>query len=214
MSKFIDFFSKIIEGDVSSECFSKHVNDIWRSGQGFVRSFGDVQQIKAVLFDISSDSLITTHGRMDQPSSISQHLFGDEKSVSARLVYDPPATDTDHGIEYHTHPVDTLIAVTGGSGTYSFIFPDDNRGIDVDLFPGTLLFFPAGTIHTIKDVGKEGLETLNITHVMNQPSYRTDIDLERKESIPSPSENFSESFFCKENYYIENYKIHNTQLSM
>lgn len=126
--------------------------------------------------------------------SISQHLFGDENHISARLVYDPPKQNNQYPLEHHSHPVDTVIFVVNGSGVFSFIYDDTKKAIDIDLKPGTTLFFPSNTVHTIKEVGNEGLETLNITDRLNQPSYRTEPINEKKDLLVKPSEDFSQIY--------------------
>ncbi len=138
--------------------------------------------------------MITEHGRHEQPLSISQHLFGDDNHVSARLVYDPPKQNNQAPLEYHFHPVDTVIIVVSGSGIFSFICNDSKQPIDIDLRPGKALFFPSNTVHTIKEVGNEGLETLNITNRLNQPRYRTEPINEKKDLFIKPSEDFSQSY--------------------
>ncbi|AUB44935.1 Cupin domain protein related to quercetin dioxygenase (plasmid) [Nostoc flagelliforme CCNUN1] len=106
-------------------------------------------------------------------------------------MYDPPQQDNQAPLEYHSHPVDTVIVVVSGSGIFSFIFNDGKQPLDIDLKPGKTLFFPSNTVHTIKEVGNEGLETLNITNRLNQPSYRTELINEKKDLLVKPSEDFT-----------------------
>ena len=188
------FLQMFFSHQISSEDFSSYVKDIWNSNLGFVRTYNAPQLICDYIWRLSFDKLITEHGRPEQPSSISQHLFGDENSVSARLVYDLPVTCGRESLEYHTHPVDTIIIVIAGSGIYSFIQDDFIQGIDVALNRGKILFFPANTVHTIKQIGLDGLETLNMTNVLNQPSYRDEIDDEKRKLLPDPSRDFSQEY--------------------
>jgi len=100
-------FSSKFFYQTSREDFSSYVKDIWNSNEGFVKTYDAPESIRDYIWRLSFDKLITEHGRPEQPLSISQHLFGDENSVSARLVYDPPVTHGRESLEYHTHPVGT-----------------------------------------------------------------------------------------------------------
>jgi mannose-6-phosphate isomerase-like protein (cupin superfamily) len=191
------FLQAVFSRQISRQDFSQYVKQIWDSPQGFVSVYPDLESLRKIIWNLSKNQLITEHGRPKQPLSISQHLFGDQNSVSARLVYDPPITCGQEGLEYHTHPVDTVIIVIAGAGVYSFIGADDMQGtniqgIDVDLTPGKILFFPANILHTIKQIGSDGLETLNITDVLNQPPYREEVHNEKKALLLEPSDNFSQ----------------------
>ncbi|WP_414623830.1 cupin domain-containing protein [Calothrix sp. CCY 0018] len=159
-----------------------------------MRSYHDPNFFCLDIWHLSFDELITEHGRHDQPLSISQHLFGDENRISARLVYDPLKQDNQAPLEYHSHPVDTVIVVVSGSGIFSFICNDSKQSIDIDLRPGKTLFFPSNIVHTIKEVGDDGLETLNITNRLNQPSYRTELTNEKKDFLVKPSEDFNQIY--------------------
>lgn len=188
------FLKDILSYNISRENFSLYVKNIWKSEEGCVMYHYDPDSFRIDIWHLSFDKLITEHGRHEQPLSISQHLFGDENHVSARLVYDPPKQDNQFSLEYHSHPVDTVIVVVSGSGVFSFIRDDNKQSFDVDIRPGATLFFPSNTVHTIKEVGNEGLETLNITDRLNQPSYRTEFINEREALLVKPSEDFSQIY--------------------
>ena len=185
------FLNSILDETIRSDTFSRLVNKIWQSEEGFVRFYSKPETLCPRLWQASNEALITEHGRPDQPLSISQHLFGGDHNVSARLVYDPPRDAGQRGLEYHSHPVDTVIFVVSGTGQYAFVRdPDSNEAITVDLAAGAVLFFPASTVHTIVEVGKDGLETLNATDRLNQPQYRD----AKTTSVPIPSSvDFSET---------------------
>lgn len=186
------FLQDILCQKISREKFSFYVKNIWESEKSGVMYYQEPSSFCLKIWHLSFDKLITEHGRYEQPLSISQHLFGDEDHISARLVYDPPKNNQ-YPLEYHSHPVDTVIVVVSGSGVFSFIY-DSKKSIDIDLRPGTTLFFPSNTVHTIKEVGNEGLETLNITDRLNQPTYRTEPINEKKDLLVKPSEDFSQSY--------------------
>ncbi|MBD2604510.1 cupin domain-containing protein [Scytonema hofmannii FACHB-248] len=189
------FIKDIFSHNISPENFSLYVKNIWKSEEGCVMCYHDPGSFCLDIWHLSFDKLITEHGRHEQPLSISQHLFGDENHVSARLVYDPPPKqDNQAPLEYHSHPVDTVIVIVSGSGIFSFICNDSKQPIDIDLRPGKTLFFPSNTVHTIKEVGNEGLETLNITNRLNQPSYRTEPINDKKDLLVKPSEDFCQSY--------------------
>jgi mannose-6-phosphate isomerase-like protein (cupin superfamily) len=188
------FIQDIFSHKISSEDFSLYVKNIWESEEGCTMYYPDPSSFCLEIWRLSFDKLITEHGRHEQPLSISQHLFGDENNVSARLVYDPPKKENQAPLEYHSHPVDTLIVVVSGSGIFSLIYNDRQQPIDIDIKPGKTLFFPSNTVHTIKEVGNNGLETLNITNRLNQPSYRTETISEKKVLLVKPSEDFSQSY--------------------
>jgi hypothetical protein len=120
---------------------------------------------------------VTHHGRPEQPVCPSRHLFGDHERVAARLVFDPPSSpERPETVEFHTHPVDSVIAVLRGSGSYR-VCQLDTAGrpvvADVPLEPGSVVCFPRDVIHTI-ECGPQGIETLNITDRLNQPAWRDD----------------------------------------
>lgn len=187
------FLQDVLCQKISREKFSLYVKNIWKSEKSGVMYYHDPSTFCLKIWHLSFDKLITEHGRYEQPLSISQHLFGDEDHISARLVYDPPKKNNQYPLEYHSHPVDTVIVVVSGSGVFSFIY-DSKKSIDIDLRAGTTLFFPSNTVHTIKEVGNEGLETLNITDRLNQPTYRTEPINEKKDLLVKPSEDFSQSY--------------------
>lgn len=120
---------------------------------------------------------VTHHGRRDQPLCLSRHLFGDRERVAARVVFDPPSSpEQPEIIEFHTHPVDSVIAVLRGGGSYRMCHRDaDGRDVIVDapLEVGSVVCFPRDVVHTI-DCGAQGIETLNITDRLNQPAWRDD----------------------------------------
>ena len=183
--------NKILEQNVTSKDFSKWISENWKISN-FILVYENIKFLYTVLLELSFEKLVTEHGRVgEQPLSVSQHLFGDKESVAARLVYDPPNFNNDLYIEYHTHPVDTLIIVLNGSGTYSLVYDDSDIHVDVPLEPGVALLFPSGTVHTIKEVSKDGLETLNITDRLNQPEYRNKVHDSKTQFLVKPSDDFS-----------------------
>jgi hypothetical protein len=132
---------------------------------------------------------VTHHGRPDQPVCPSRHLFGDREHVAARLVFDPPnSPERPETIEFHTHPVDSVIAVLRGGGSYR-VCHRDGAGrdvvVDVPLDAGTVVCFPGGVVHTI-ECGVHGVETLNITDRLNQPAWRADPTLLNTGPAASP----------------------------
>jgi hypothetical protein len=132
---------------------------------------------------------VTHHGRPDQPICPSRHLFGDEASVAARLVLDPPnSPEQPEPIEFHTHPVDSVIAVLRGGGSYQMCHRDAagrDVVVNVPLEVGSVVCFPAGIVHTI-ECGAQGIETLNITDRINQPAWRDDPTLVNTGPAASP----------------------------
>lgn len=188
------FLEDIFSQKISREDFSLYVRNIWESEDGCVMSYHDPNSLCFKIWHLSFDKLITEHGHDEQPLSISQHLFGDENHISARLVYDPPKQDNQKSLEYHYHPVDTVIVVISGSGVFSFIHDESKQPIDIDITPGKTLFFPSNTVHTIKEVGNDGLETLNITERLNQPKYRTKTINCKNDFLIKPSEDFSKVY--------------------
>jgi len=120
---------------------------------------------------------VTYHGRPDQPVCPSRHLFGDHDRVAARLVFDPPTSrERPEPVEFHTHPVDSVIAILRGGGSYLVCHRDATGRtvvVDVPLEPGSVVCFPRDVAHTI-ECGPQGIETLNITDRLNQPAWRDD----------------------------------------
>ena len=118
---------------------------------------------------------VTYHGRRDQPVCSSRHLFGDRERVAARVVFDPPSSPGQpETIEFHTHPVESVIAVLRGDGSYRMCHRDAGGRdviVDVPLAVGSVVCFPRDVVHTI-DCGPQGIETLNITDRLNQPAWR------------------------------------------
>jgi hypothetical protein len=126
---------------------------------------------------LAENAGVTYHGRPDQPVCPSRHLFGDDTSVAARLVFDPPSSpERPEPIELHTHPVESVIVVLRGGGSYR-VCHRDTAGrdviVDVPLEAGSVVCFPASVVHTI-ECGQQGIETLNITDRLNQPAWRDD----------------------------------------
>jgi uncharacterized cupin superfamily protein len=186
----------ILTESLPRQDFSEIVKEAWESGK-FVYAHEEIDFLYKDLMHYSFGEKITEHGREDQPLSISQHILGNESSVAVRLAYDPPNCGSQSCIEYHSHPVDSLVIVLYGSGKYSLFKRNINILIDVSLAPGTSIFFPAGIIHTIKEVGSEGIEILYITDRLNQPNYRDKnmdkiLDLSHSEDFSKPYELKSE----------------------
>ncbi|HEX7837228.1 MAG TPA: hypothetical protein VF469_07175 [Kofleriaceae bacterium] len=132
---------------------------------------------------------LTHHGRPDQPVCPSRHLFGDGASVAARVVFDPPnSPERPEAIEFHTHPVESVIVVLRGGGSYRMCHQDTvgrDVVVDVPLAAGSVVCFPGGVVHTI-ECGPEGIETLNITDRLNQPAWRDDPTLLNTGPVASP----------------------------
>ncbi|HMG57838.1 MAG TPA: hypothetical protein VK601_30260, partial [Kofleriaceae bacterium] len=132
---------------------------------------------------------VTYHGRPDQPVCPSRHLLGDDARVAARVVFDPPnSPDRPEAIEFHTHPVDSVIAVLRGGGSYRICHRDPTGRdvvVDVPLEAGTVVCFPRDVVHTI-ECGQHGVETLNITDRLNQPAWRDDPALRNTGPAASP----------------------------
>jgi acyl-CoA synthetase (AMP-forming)/AMP-acid ligase II len=120
---------------------------------------------------------VTHHGRPDQPVCPSRHLFGDHERVAARVVFDPPSSpERPETVEFHTHPVESVIAVLRGGGSYRMCHRNTTGRVvvvDVPLQAGSVVCFPRDVIHTI-ECGPQGIETLNITDRLNQPAWRDD----------------------------------------
>lgn len=132
---------------------------------------------------------VTHHGRRDQPVCPSRHLFGDDACVAARLVFDPPnSLERPETIEFHTHPVASVIAVLRGGGSYRMCHRDTAGRdviVDVPLETGSVVCFPGDVVHTI-ECGQHGIETLNITDRLNQPAWRDDPALVNTGPAASP----------------------------
>jgi mannose-6-phosphate isomerase-like protein (cupin superfamily) len=177
----------ILLNRINRMLFSNIVNKFWESKE-FLFKHSDPIFLRDDIRHFSFDEKITEHGRIgEQPMSLSQHLFGDEDSLAARLTYDPPKEFS--YIEYHTHPVDSLVVVIDGDCIYSVYYEDSQTLIDIPLELGMALFFPANTIHTIKKIQHKGLEMLNITDRLNQPNYRTRNS--QLDNLITPSSDFS-----------------------
>ncbi len=132
---------------------------------------------------------VTHHGRPDQPVCPSWHLFGDGAQVAARLVFDPPSSpEKPEPIEFHTHPVESVILIVRGGGSYQMCHRDATGRdvvVDVPLEAGAVVCFPGDVIHTI-ECGAQGVETLNITDRLNQPAWRDDPTLPNAGPAASP----------------------------
>jgi len=132
---------------------------------------------------------VTHHGRRDQPICPSRHLFGDPARVAARVVFDPPNSPAQpEPVEFHTHPVDSVIAVLRGGGSYRMCHRDRTGRIvvvEVPLEVGAVVCFPREVIHTI-ECGPAGIETLNMTGRLNQPAWRDDPALVNTGPAASP----------------------------
>lgn len=186
------FIDNILNRTVSRSDFSELVIQKWKSKK-FVEFYDNVDSLREKVWSLSFDRLVTEHGRIeDQPLSISQHLFGDLQSVAARVVYDPPTINKSEHIEYHTHPVNSLIVVLDGTGTCSLLY-ENKELIDVPLKPGASVFFCSNVIHRIKEIGVTGLEILNITERVNQPAYRSKLSTQKNLVIDS-SKDFLQMF--------------------
>jgi len=110
-------------------------------------------------------------------------------SVAARLVFDPPNSPAQpETIEFHTHPVESVIVVLRGGGSYRMCHRDAsgrNVVVDVPLEAGSVVCFPSDVVHTI-ECGPAGIETLNITDRLNQPAWRHDPTLLNTGPAASP----------------------------
>jgi hypothetical protein len=135
---------------------------------------------------------VTYHGRPEQPVCPSTHLFGDRDRVAARVVFDPPTSpERPEPVEFHTHPVDSVIAILRGSGSYLLCHHDPTGRavvVDVPLVAGSVVCFPRDVVHTI-ECGPDGIETLNITDRLNQPAWRDDPTLHN--TGPAASSDFA-----------------------
>lgn len=183
------FIESILEEKISGDFFNRTVNKKWKDKQ-FIEKYEYPNYLREKLWKLSFDKLITEHGRIeDQPMSVSQHLFGDKKSIAARVTFDQYKIDKINCIEYHTHPVSSLVVVLDGECTYSVVYKSKYI-VNAVLEPGFCIYFPANVTHTIQNIGKNGLETLNITGKINQPPYRSNCETTNQLLI-EPSKNFS-----------------------
>lgn len=183
------FIESILDEKISGKLFNRVVNKRWKDKQ-FIEKYDYPNYLREKIWKLSFDKLITEHGRIeDQPMSVSQHLFGDKSSIAARVTFDQYKIDKINCIEYHTHPVSSLVVVLDGECTYSVVY-ESKYIINVALKPGFCIYFPANVTHTIQNIGKNGLETLNITGKINQPPYRNSCEI-TNQSLIEPSKNFS-----------------------
>jgi long-chain acyl-CoA synthetase len=174
-----DFLGAILDQTVSSAELQHFVIVQWNAKRFAFCSDAMVTWLPRVAA-LAETASVTYHGRSDQPVCPSRHLFGDPESIAARVVLDPPNTlEHPESIEFHAHPVDSLIVVLRGGGNYHVC----HRGaagsvvVAVPLMAGTVICFPRDVIHTI-ECGREGIETLNITSRLNQPAWRDDPTLQ------------------------------------
>lgn len=183
-----DVLTAVLERAISREAFSRFVLDRWHAKRFAFRA-ADAAAVAARVTALAADARLTHHGRPEQPVCPSRHLFGDDRSVAARLVFDSPGSAaTPKTIEFHTHPTESIIAVMKGSGSYRMCHHDaEGREVvvDVPLRAGSVVCFPAEVVHTIV-VGPDGIETLNITDRLNQPAWRDDPTLENSGPPASP----------------------------
>jgi hypothetical protein len=183
-----DVLRAVLDRAISRAEFSRFVLDQWK-GRRFAFNMADRAAVSGQVARLSADARVTHHGRPEQPVCPSRHLFGDDDTVAARLVFDAPASpETPGEIEFHTHPTESIIAITGGSGSYLMCHRDADGAevvVDVPLSPGSVVCFPAHVVHTIV-IGPDGIETLNITDRLNQPAWRDDPSLEQSGPPASP----------------------------
>jgi hypothetical protein len=186
-----DVLRAVLDRSISRDEFSRFVLDQWKARR-FGFHMGDRAAVAGRLAQLAASATLTHHGRPDQPVCPSRHLFGDDDSVAARLVFDPPSTpEAPEEIEFHTHPTESIIAITQGSGSYLMVHRHQDGSevvVDVPLRAGSVVCFPADVVHTIV-CGPDGIETLNITDRLNQPAWRDDPSLEQ--SGPPASSDFA-----------------------
>lgn len=171
-----DVLQAVLDRKSPRDRFRQFVLAQWNAKR-FAFQAREVDGLARKVAALAETGALTYHGRPDQPVCPSRHLFGDLNSVAARLVFDPPNSATNpEPIEFHTHPTETVIAVTRGSGSYLVCHRDElgrDVIVEVPLTAGSVVCFPAGVVHTI-EVGADGIETLNITDRLNQPKWRDD----------------------------------------
>ncbi|HYO52229.1 hypothetical protein [Archangium sp.] len=171
-----DVLRAVLDGQIPRDRFRRFVLAQWNAKR-FAFQASEVDGLVRKVAALAETAGITHHGRPDQPVCPSRHFFGDQGSIAARLVFDPPNSPTSpEPIEFHTHPVESVIAVMRGSGSYLVCHRDElgrDVVVEVPLTAGSVVCFPAGVVHTI-EVGSEGVETLNITDRLNQPKWRDD----------------------------------------
>ncbi|HYU14493.1 MAG TPA: hypothetical protein VEL05_00410 [Candidatus Acidoferrum sp.] len=188
-----DVLTSVLDRSISRGEFRRFVLDHWEARR-FAFHTAEGARLAAKVAALAADAPLTHHGRPDQPVCPSRHLFGDDDSVAARLVFDAPeSAETPEAIEFHTHPTESIIAVMKGSGCYQMCHRDDDGEevvVDVPLTAGSVVCFPADVVHTIV-VGADGIETLNITDRLNQPAWRDDPS--RENAGPPASPDFAEA---------------------
>ncbi|UJB73427.1 hypothetical protein HRE53_32880 (plasmid) [Acaryochloris sp. 'Moss Beach'] len=183
----------ILDQEISSQYFSDFVRNEWHRYR-FVFSCSEIKNLTKKILEFSSSIPESFHGRPDQPISKSQHFFGDKTEISSRFVNDFLASKDYPGeIELHTHPVDSIILVTEGYGSFIVKVRHEYTDylISIPLTSGVAICFPSGTAHTMK-LGGSSIHTFNITNRINQPPYRVESPTQNNPSFPMPSENFSQ----------------------
>jgi hypothetical protein len=183
-----DVLRVVLDKQLPRDRFRQFVLAQWNAKR-FAFQVSEVEGLVRKVAALAETGTLTYHGRPDQPVCPSRHLFGDPENIAARLVFDPPNSPTSpEPIEFHTHPVESIIAVLRGSGSYLVCHRDEHGRdvvVDVPLTAGSIVCFPADVVHTI-EVGSEGVETLNITDRLNQPKWRDDPTLVNTGPAASP----------------------------
>jgi hypothetical protein len=174
-----ELIGAVLDRNVTSAQLQEFVMAQWNAKRFAFRS-GAIEAWVAKVAALAETGGVTYHGRPDQPICPSRHLFGDDDRVAARVVFDPPnSAERPEAIEFHTHPVESVIAVLRGGGSYRMCHRDAAERdviVDVPLEAGSVVCFPRDVVHTI-DCGAQGIETLNITDRLNQPAWRDDATL-------------------------------------
>jgi hypothetical protein len=183
-----ELLGAVLDRSVTSAQLQDFVIAQWNARRFAFRS-GAIDAWVPKVAGLAEHAGVTYHGRRDQPICPSRHLFGDDERVAARVVFDPPSSaDRPEAIEFHTHPVESVIAVLRGGGSYRMCHRDGSGRdviVDVPLEAGSVVCFPRDVVHTI-DCGEQGIETLNITDRLNQPAWRDDPALVNTGPAASP----------------------------
>jgi len=183
-----ELLGAVLDRTVTRAQFREFVIAQWNAKRFAFQSGAITAWITAVAA-LAERAGVTHHGRADQPVCPSRHLFGDDASVAARVVFDPPnSPERPETIEFHIHPVESVIVVLRGSGSYRMCHQDPagrDVVVDVPLAAGSVVCFPGDIVHTI-ECGSEGIETLNITDRLNQPAWRDDPALRNTGPVASP----------------------------
>jgi hypothetical protein len=171
-----ELLGAVLDRNVTSAQLQEFVIAQWNAKRFAFRSAAIDAWIPKIAA-LAEEAGVTYHGRPDQPICPSRHLFGDSERVAARVVFDPPSSaERPEEIEFHTHPVESVIAVLRGGGSYRMCHRDASGRdviVNVPLEAGWVVCFPRDVVHTI-DCGAQGIETLNITDRLNQPAWRDD----------------------------------------